>query len=138
MSHLKTWDKLKQHYETIGKDLDLVQLFSTDANRFDNLNATFGTIGSSSLPLLLLDYSKNLVTQDTMNLLFDLVREAQVESWRDKMFHGEKINSTEKRAVLVPFFSLLHDLTYMMCSTLLYEIKVILLFLWMEIMSCLM
>ena len=49
---------------------------------------------------LLLDYSKNLVTQETMTLLFALARQAEVESWRDKMFSGEKINCTEHRAVL--------------------------------------
>ena len=49
---------------------------------------------------LLLDYSKNIVTQETLALLVALARQCQVESWRDRMFSGEKINSTEQRAVL--------------------------------------
>ena len=48
----------------------------------------------------LLDYSKNLVTQETMDKLFELARETQVDQWRDAMFSGERINRTEDRAVL--------------------------------------
>ena len=49
---------------------------------------------------LLVDYSKNRVTEETMRLLFDLARSADVEGWRAKMFDGERINFTEDRAVL--------------------------------------
>lgn len=49
---------------------------------------------------ILLDYSKNRIVPETMSLLFDLARLAGVETWRDKMFRGEKINATENRAVL--------------------------------------
>lgn len=68
------------------------RLFADDPQRFGRF--------SVRLDDLLLDYSKNLVTQETMALLFELARMAQVESWRDKMFSGAKINSTEHRAVL--------------------------------------
>ncbi len=46
------------------------------------------------------DYSKHRITHETMALLFELAREANIESWRARMFAGEKINFTEKRAVL--------------------------------------
>ena len=49
---------------------------------------------------IFLDYSKNRISEKTMRLLFDLARQANVESWRDRMFAGEKINLTENRAVL--------------------------------------
>ena len=68
------------------------QLFIDDLRRFERF--------SVRLDDLLLDYSKNLVTRETMTLLFALARQSQVESWRDKMFSGEKINCTERRAAL--------------------------------------
>ncbi|KNC80590.1 glucose-6-phosphate isomerase [Sphaeroforma arctica JP610] len=46
------------------------------------------------------DFSKNIVTDETMGLLFDVAKQAKVETMRDKMFNGEKINITEDRAVL--------------------------------------
>lgn len=49
---------------------------------------------------LLLDYSKNILTQETLELLLELAREMEVERWRERMFCGEKINNTENRAVL--------------------------------------
>ncbi|KAK3711515.1 hypothetical protein QZH41_016429 [Actinostola sp. cb2023] len=49
---------------------------------------------------ILLDYSKNIITEETMKLLFDLVKARGVEEMREKMFSGEKINFTENRAVL--------------------------------------
>ncbi|MGQ0677885.1 MAG: glucose-6-phosphate isomerase [Rhodospirillales bacterium] len=53
-----------------------------------------------SLGDMLLDYSKNRITQRTMALLFALARAADVEGWRDRMFAGERVNSTENRAAL--------------------------------------
>src|SRR5262249_52531683 len=49
---------------------------------------------------LLLDYSKNRITEKTMQLLRDLARQADLKGWTEKMFNGEKINITENRAVL--------------------------------------
>ena len=68
------------------------RLFDDDPGRF----AQF----SLRLDDLLLDYSKNLVTRETMSLLCALARDRGVEAWRDKMFSGAKINFTERRAVL--------------------------------------
>jgi len=86
-----SWKALSSHYQTI-KDTPMRTLFDADANRFDSM--------SLQLNELLLDYSKNRTTHETLKLLFDLARQQKVESWRDKMFAGEKINFTEGRAVL--------------------------------------
>lgn len=67
-------------------------LFSADSARFDKFSLQFNDI--------LLDYSKNRITEQTLSLLFDLARDRNVEQWRDRMFAGEKINFTEHRAVL--------------------------------------
>jgi len=67
-------------------------LFAEDPKRFDRFSAKACDI--------LLDYSKNRVTEETMRLLFDLARQADVKDWTEKMFTGQKINVTENRAVL--------------------------------------
>ncbi len=67
-------------------------LFAGDPGRFGAFHATFEDV--------LLDYSKNRVSGETMRLLFDLARQADVAGWARKMFAGEKINITEDRAVL--------------------------------------
>jgi len=86
-----SWKKLTSHYQAI-KQTELLELFSTDPKRVEKFSVTAGD--------LLLDYSKNRVTSDTMQLLMALAKEANLEKWREKMFLGEPINSTEKRAVL--------------------------------------
>jgi glucose-6-phosphate isomerase len=68
------------------------KLFEDDPSRFEKLSARFNDI--------LLDYSKNRVTGETMRLLFQLARSSDLAEYRDKMFSGEKINLTEGRAVL--------------------------------------
>jgi glucose-6-phosphate isomerase len=67
-------------------------LFAADAGRFERFSLELGDV--------LVDYSKNRVTEETMKLLFDLARQARVLDWRDRMFAGDKINRTEDRAVL--------------------------------------
>src|SRR5205085_4761324 len=62
------------------------------AQRFDKFSLRFNDI--------LLDYSKNRITDKTMALLFDLARQSDLAGWTDKMFSGQKINTTEERAVL--------------------------------------
>ena len=66
--------------------------FQADAGRFDRM--------SGRLDDLLVDYSKHLATDETLRLLRALARARQVESLRDRMFAGQKINITEDRAVL--------------------------------------
>jgi glucose-6-phosphate isomerase len=68
------------------------ELFAADPRRFDSFSLQVDDV--------LIDYSKNRVTAETMKLLFDLARQASVLDWRDRMFAGEKINRTEDRAVL--------------------------------------
>lgn len=88
---LDAWRRLESHREDIRK-LHLRDLFREDPERFQRF--------SLSLDDLLIDYSKHLITADTARLLAELARARGVEALRDRMFAGEKINSTEQRAVL--------------------------------------
>lgn len=83
--------QLREHQREV-KALHVRDLFRDDSRRFERF--------SLSLPGLFLDYSKNRITADTMTLLMDLARAADIESWRDRMFGGERINTTEDRSVL--------------------------------------
>jgi glucose-6-phosphate isomerase len=86
-----SWKKLELHHRAVEPVL-MRDLFAEDDERF----ARF----SLRLDDLLLDYSKNRITDETMTLLRALAREAGVEAMRDRMFAGEPINLTEGRAVL--------------------------------------
>src|SRR5450631_2033698 len=85
------WKALGAHYEKIH-DTSLRQLFSEDAARGKRMTAE--ACG------LLLDYSKNRVTDETLKLLLQLAEESGLRDRIDAMFRGEKINITENRAVL--------------------------------------
>jgi glucose-6-phosphate isomerase len=85
------FQKLQEHYNVI-KDLEMRDLFADDQLRFQNFSLEFND--------LLLDYSKNRITAQTLELLFQHAREVRLEEWRERMFTGEKINFTEERAVL--------------------------------------
>jgi glucose-6-phosphate isomerase len=85
------WSALRLHYEKI-KDIHLRQLFAADSER--------GARFTAECPDVYLDFSKNRITEETIRLLVQLARERGVEERRDAMFLGEKINVTEKRAVL--------------------------------------
>jgi len=85
------WTALARHRDSTAA-LHVRDLFAADPGRFDR----FSVEGAG----LFLDYSKNRVTTETMDLLFDLARARDLEGWRDRMFAGEKINLTENRAVL--------------------------------------
>ena len=85
------WQKLTVHGRDIAK-LHMRDLFAVDPSRFDKFSVQFKD--------LLLDYSKNRVTDETLSLLMALARDCNVEQWRERMFAGEKINFTENRAVL--------------------------------------
>ncbi|MDP1635749.1 MAG: glucose-6-phosphate isomerase, partial [Gallionellaceae bacterium] len=84
------WQALLAHRASAS--LSMRSLFADDARRFEHF--------TQRMDDLLLDYSKNLITEETMTLLRDLARQADVAGWRERMFNGEKINSTEHRAVL--------------------------------------
>jgi glucose-6-phosphate isomerase len=85
------WRALAAHRDAM-RAVSVRDLFDKDPTRFDRF--------SLELADILVDYSKNRVTEETMKLLFDLARQARVFEWRDRMFAGEKINRTEDRAVL--------------------------------------
>ena len=85
------WRALQDHYQQI-KDVHLRALFAQDPRRGERLTAE----GAG----LFLDYSKNRVNDETLRLLIALANDAGVAARRDAMFRGEKINTTEQRAVL--------------------------------------
>ena len=85
------WNALQAHYKEL-KDIHLRKLFADDPERGDRFTAE----GAG----LYLDFSKNRITDETVRLLVQLARERGVAERRDAMFRGEKINVTEKRAVL--------------------------------------
>jgi len=85
------WQALAAHHREVAP-LAMRDLFAADPHRFYRFSLRLGD--------LLLDYSKNRVTDETLRRLLDLARAADVEGWRDRMFAGERINLTENRAVL--------------------------------------
>jgi glucose-6-phosphate isomerase len=86
-----TWKALDAHYKKIRK-VHLRDLFAKDPSRGERFTAS--AVGID------IDYSKNRITDETLNLLFQVAREARLEERRAAMFSGEKINTTENRAVL--------------------------------------
>ncbi|MFA6063129.1 MAG: glucose-6-phosphate isomerase [Gallionella sp.] len=89
LSH--AWQALTTHYATI-QSLQMRQQFCDDPARFEKLSLKFNT--------LLFDYSKNRITDETLPLLIALAREADLPAFIERQFNGDKINSTEGRAVL--------------------------------------
>ncbi|MGC2208520.1 MAG: glucose-6-phosphate isomerase [Candidatus Korobacteraceae bacterium] len=87
----KAWKALQSHYEKL-RELHLRKLFAEDPKRGERMTAE--AVG------LFLDYSKNRITDETIALLIELAKESGLQSRIDAMFRGEKINITEKRAVL--------------------------------------
>ncbi len=85
------WNALATHYKKVSK-LHLRQLFADDPKRGERM--TLEAAG------LYLDYSKNRVTDETLKLLIQLANESGLQARIESMFHGEKINITENRAVL--------------------------------------
>ena len=88
----QAWQALEAHFAA-NKETRLKDLFAQDPQRFDKFSLTYqGDI--------LVDYSKNLITEETLKLLIDLAKETDLRSAIDAMFNGEKINMTEGRSVL--------------------------------------
>jgi glucose-6-phosphate isomerase len=90
-TQLPAWQALAAHYDELAPR-HMRDLFKEDPDRFKRFSVSFKDI--------LLDYSKNRVTDETMRLLFELARQAKLSEWTERMFNGEKINITEDRAVL--------------------------------------
>jgi glucose-6-phosphate isomerase len=87
----QAWKKLAIHFEQV-RELHLRQLFADDPQR--------GTRFTAEALGLYLDYSKNRITDETLKLLVQLAQESGLRERIDAMFRGDKINITEKRAVL--------------------------------------
>ncbi len=95
-SSLPAWAELQAHRDTVGKSFVLKEAFASDPERFAKFTRTFpGTDGTE----ILFDFSKNFLTDETLDLLVKLAEQAGLEKKRDAMFAGDKINFTEKRAV---------------------------------------
>ncbi len=94
MTHLETtpaWQALVRHQQEISS-LHMRDLFAADPQRFERFSLRLGEI--------LFDFSKNRITAQTLPLLFDLAHQADLSRKIEAMFSGEKINTTEGRAVL--------------------------------------
>ena len=87
----EAWKKLELHFKEVKKT-QIEELFENDADRFSNFTLKFDRI--------LVDYSKNKITEETIKLLLDLVKEIGLEEAIKDFFDGEKINATEDRSVL--------------------------------------
>ncbi len=86
------WQALQKHFDEI-KDVTIADLFAKDGDRFSKFSATFDD-------QMLVDYSKNRITEETLAKLQDLAKECDLAGAIKSMFSGEKINRTENRAVL--------------------------------------
>jgi glucose-6-phosphate isomerase len=91
LTHSSSWKKLRRHYRSM-ESVHMRDLFARDPDRFDTFSIYFDD--------LLLDFSKNRITQETLDLLVQLVRKARLKQKTAAMFSGDKINVTENRAVL--------------------------------------
>jgi glucose-6-phosphate isomerase len=91
LTQLPAYEQLRDHHNRV-KNLHMRRLFSIDPHRFNKFSVKHNG--------LLLDYSKNRITSETIPLLCNLAREANLEQWRERMFRGDKINNTENRSVL--------------------------------------
>ena len=88
---LPAWKRLEAHFPEM-RSLHMRDLFAADPGRFQSFSLRWDNF--------LFDFSKNRITEHTLTLLMDLARETGVEQRRDAMFAGERINTTENRAVL--------------------------------------
>src|SRR5580692_4722 len=91
LTQLPAWKALQAHAETV-RPLSLREIFKSDPSR--------GTRLTTNAEGIYFDYSKHRVTDETLSLLFDLAEQSGLRERIEAMFTGEKINITEKRAVL--------------------------------------
>ena len=90
------FQKLLEWHRANSANLKLRELFEADPERFNNFSLNLNTNHGH----ILVDYSKNLVNKEVMQMLVELAKSRGVEAARDNMFSGSKINYTEDRAVL--------------------------------------
>ena len=91
LTESKAWKELEAHQKEMA-GVHMRELFSEDPKRFEKFSLRFKDF--------LLDFSKNRITDQTLTLLRNLARQADLKGWTEKMFSGQKINITEDRAVL--------------------------------------
>lgn len=91
LSQTHEWQQLEKHFQQI-KNTSMREIFAADAERFKKFSIEHGDI--------LFDFSKHRITDETMTLLLNLAEAAGVKAAANAMYSGEKINWTEKRAVL--------------------------------------
>ncbi|MEP7238736.1 MAG: glucose-6-phosphate isomerase, partial [Ferruginibacter sp.] len=86
-----SWQALQQH-KLLFENVQMKDLFFNDADRFSKFSVEMGD--------LLFDYSKNIITENTLEILLELAVDCKLKEAIEAMFTGEKINGTENRAVL--------------------------------------
>lgn len=90
-SELPEWNALAAHAADL-KTQHIREFFGADPERFHNFHLKYDG--------LLFDFSKNLITGETLEMLRDLTRVCDLEGWREQMFSGKPINITDERPVL--------------------------------------
>lgn len=91
-THTHAWKSLETHKAELS-NITIQDLFKQEKNRFDDYSLTFNS-------QILVDFSKNNINQTTLSHLRQLAQECALDSAKEAMFTGEKINRTENRAVL--------------------------------------
>ena len=91
LTRSQTWLALSAHKNTLDT-LSMREMFRADSARFDKFSLQFEG--------LLLDYSKNLILEETLSRLVGLAHETGLKEWISRMFSGDKINASENRSVL--------------------------------------
>jgi len=91
-TNTQAWLLLTKHQSEEMRNITMKRLFAEDNDRFKKFSISFGDI--------LFDYSKNIITQKTLQLLLQLADDCKVKDAIEKMFSGDKINETENRSVL--------------------------------------
>ena len=91
LTQSNTWKALELNFEEI-RHSHMREMFEKDPQRFDRFSLKLNDI--------LFDYSKNIIDEQTMELLYQLADECEISQWIERMFDGEAINQTENRAVL--------------------------------------
>lgn len=89
--HTSAWKKLQDHFN-VASQFQMKEMFANDPERFEKFSLHFNDI--------ILDYSKNIITEETIELLLELATETNLKASIESFFNGEKINQTEGRAVL--------------------------------------
>ncbi|KAL6064692.1 Glucose-6-phosphate isomerase [Balamuthia mandrillaris] len=99
LAETAVWAALQAHKKEL-EQVSMRSMFEEDPLRFQKFSEEFSLGDGGEHGNLLLDYSKNLLTEKTMQLLLELADQADLATWREKMFTGQKVNFTEDRAVL--------------------------------------